>query len=357
MTRIGVVRERKDGERRVALTPAGVGALIAQAHEVTVETGAGDGSGYPDDTYQSVGATIRDTATTWGSALVVKVKEPLKAEWQYFRADLTIFCYLHLANEPALTQALMDSNTSAYAFETLHARGGLPLLSPMSEIAGKAATLSAAQLLSANNNGRGQLIGGAGGAPPATVVVLGLGTAGIAAARSARQLGAYVIGIDRDIDRLREALYSGAISASRASTPPDIAAVIASADIVIGAALVVGGKAPILLTDAMVQLMPAGSVFVDIAIDQGGVSETSRPTSLSEPTYRVHDVIHYCVTNIPGQYPRTATQALSAAVQPYVAELAASPARLDNTGALNVANGQILHPAVKAALHPKPLLG
>lgn len=351
MTRIGVVREIKDGERRVALTPAAVGALVAQQHHVMVETSAGDGAGYDDDTYRAFGATITDTDSTWASDLVIKVKEPLPAEWQYFRPDLTLFGYLHLANEPALTQALMDHHTSAYAFETLHVRGGLPLLSPMSEIAGKAATLSAAQLLSANNNGRGQLIGGAGGAPPATVVVLGLGTAGIAAARTAHQLGAYVIGIDRDIDRLRDALNSGAISASRASTGPDIAMAITTADIVIGAALVAGGKAPILLTDAMVQQMPKGAVFVDIAIDQGGVSETSRPTSLSKPTYRIHDVIHYCVTNIPGQYPLTASQALSAAVQPYVADLAATPARLDNTGALNVAAGQIVHPAVKAALN------
>ncbi|MEX2533153.1 MAG: alanine dehydrogenase, partial [Nitriliruptoraceae bacterium] len=300
MTRIGVVRETKDGERRVALTPAAVGALVAQRHHVTVETHAGDGAGYADDTYRAVGATIGDTDSTWACELVIKVKEPLPAEWQYFRADLTIFCYLHLANEPALTQALIDNHTTAYAFETLTIRGGLPLLAPMSEIAGKAATLSAAQLLSANNNGRGQLIGGAGGAPPATVVVLGLGTAGIAAARTAHQLGAYVIGIDRDIDRLRDALNNGAISASQASTGPDIATAISNADVVIGAALVAGGRAPILLTDAMVQQMPARSVLVDIAIDQGGISETSRPTSLSEPTYRLHDVIHYCVTNIPG---------------------------------------------------------
>lgn len=351
MTRIGVVRETKDGERRVALTPAAVGALVAQHHQVTVETSAGDGAGYNDDTYRAFGATIGDTATTWACDLVVKVKEPLPAEWQYFRSDLTLFGYLHLANEPGLTRALITTNTTAYAFETLNVRGGLPLLSPMSEIAGKAATLNAAQLLSATNGGRGQLIGGAGGAPPATVVVLGLGTAGIAAARTAHQLGAYVIGIDRDIDRLRDALNNGAISASRASTRPDIATAIATADVVIGAALVAGGRAPILLTDAMVQQMPPGAVFVDIAIDQGGISETSRPTSLSEPTYRMHDVIHYCVTNIPGQYPLTATQALSAAVQPYVADLATSPARLDNTGALNVMAGQIAHPAVKAALN------
>lgn len=350
MTRIGVVRERKDGERRVALTPAAVGALVAQHHQVTVETSAGTGAGYTDGQYQAVGATIADTDQTWASELVVKVKEPLPHEWQYFRSDLTIFGYLHLANEPALTKALVDSRTNAYAFETLNLRGGLPLLSPMSEIAGKAATFSAAQLLSANTGGRGQLLGGAGGAPPATVVVLGLGTAGIAAARSAHALGAYVIGIDRDIDRLRAALDSGAISASRASTPPDIEAVIRDADVVIGAALVAGGRAPILLTETMVQQMQPGAVFVDIAIDQGGISETSRPTSLSDPTYLVHDVIHYCVTNIPGQYPLTATQALSAAVQPHVADLATDPNRLSNTGALNVADGQIIHPAVKAAL-------
>jgi len=350
MPRIGVVREQKDGERRVALTPAAVAGLIAQNHAVSVETGAGVGAGYADEAYRNAGATLTDAASTWASDLVVKVKEPLAEEHRYFRADLTVFCYLHLANDAALTRALMAAGTSAYAFETLAVNATLPLLSPMSEIAGKAATLTAAQLLSATGGGRGQLIGGAGGAPPATVVVLGLGTAGIAAARSAHQLGAYVIGIDRDIDRLRDALNTGAVSATQASTPPDIAQAIARADVVIGAALVAGGRAPILLTDAMVQQMGHSAVFIDIAIDQGGISETSRPTSLSEPTYRVHDVIHYCVTNIPGQYPLTATQALSAAIQPYVGLLATDPAKVATMGALNVAGGRVVHPAVQQAL-------
>lgn len=282
--------------------------------------------------------------------MVVKVKEPLPDEYPFFRNDLTVFCYLHLANEPALTDALCAARTTACAFETLTVQNRLPLLSPMSEIAGKAATLTAAQLLSATTGGRGQLIGGAAGVPPATVVVLGLGVAGLTAARTAHQLGATVIGIDRDIDRLRDALDSRAIGESRASTPPDIATAISGADIVIGAALVAGGRAPILLTDEMMRTIGAGGVFVDIAIDQGGVSETSRPTSHSDPTYRVHDVIHYCVTNIRGQYPRAANQALSAAVQPWVAMLADQPERLDTTGALNVHDGTVIHPAVRSAL-------
>lgn len=349
MPRIGVVRERKDGEQRVALTPAAV-ASLTDRHPVVVEHGAGDGAGYTDTEYRAAGATIASQADVWAQDVVVKVKEPLPDEYPFFRDDLTVFGYLHLANEPALTDALCAARTTAYAFETLTVQNRLPLLSPMSEIAGKAATLTAAQLLSATTGGRGQLIGGAAGAPPATVVVLGLGVAGLAAARTAHQLGATVIGIDRDIDRLRDALDSRAISESRASTPPDIATAINGADVVIGAALVAGGRAPILLTDEMVRSIAAGGVFVDIAIDQGGVSETSRPTSHSDPTYRVHDVIHYCVTNIPGQYPRTATQALSAAVQPWVAMLADQPERLDTTGALNVQDGTVTHPAVRAAL-------
>lgn len=350
MTRIGVVRERKNGERRVALTPAAVQSLTDR-HTVVVEHGAGDGSGYTDDNYRAAGATIGTQDDVWAQDVLVKVKEPLPDEYRFFRADQTLFCYLHLANEPALTNALCAANTTAYAFETLTVNGRLPLLSPMSEIAGKAATLTAAQLLSAANGGRGQLLGGAAGAPPATVVVLGLGVAGLAAARTAVNLGANVIGIDRDIDRLRDALDSGAISQSRASTPPDIMHAIDGADVVIGAALVAGGRAPVLLTDEMVKTIGAGGVFVDIAIDQGGVSETSRPTSHANPTYTVHDVIHYCVTNIPGQFPRTATQALSAAIQPWVATLADNPVRLADTGALNVEQGRVVHPVVKQALH------
>lgn len=351
MTRIGLAKETKNGERRVALTPAAVAGLTARHHPVTVETGAGLGAGYTDEAYATAGATIADKDATWAADCVVKVKEPLTDEYRYFRDDLTLFCYLHLANEPALTDALTSAGTSAYAFETLVHNNSLPLLSPMSEIAGKASVLTASQLLSATSDGRGQLIGGAGGAPPATVVVLGLGTAGIAAARTAHQLGAHVIGIDRDIDRLRDALTVNALGATRASTPPDIEAAISNADIVIGAALVAGGRAPILITDTMVQAMPRGAVLVDIAIDQGGISETSRPTTLSDPTYRIHDVIHYCVTNIPGQYPLTATQALSAAIQPWVLQLAENRSQLDGTGALNIANHKIVHPAVKQALN------
>jgi alanine dehydrogenase len=350
MPRIGVVREQKDGERRVALTPAAVAGLTTRNHPVVVETEAGDGAGYTDQAYQDAGATIADTATTWACDVVVKVKEPLPDEYRFFRPDLTIFCYLHLANEEALTRALMNAGTTAYAFETLVVNNTLPLLAPMSEIAGKAATLTAAHLLSANDGGRGQLIGGAGGAPPANVVVLGLGTAGFAAARTATQLGATVIGIDRNIDRLRDALHAGALTASQASTPPDIQQAISRADVVIGAALVAGGRAPILLTETMVASMGAGAVFIDIAIDQGGISETSRPTSLSEPTYRVHDVIHYCVTNIPGQFPLTATQALSAAIQPWVHAVVEHHPLLADSGALNVQNGTVVHPAVKQAL-------
>jgi alanine dehydrogenase len=349
---IGLVKETKDRERRVALDPAGVAAATAAGHTVHVQAGAGEGAGFADADYKEAGADILpEAADVWAADLVVKVKEPQPAEYGYFRPDLTLFAYLHLAAEPDLTAALVDSGCSAYAFETLVGRGGgLPLLAPMSEIAGRAAAIMGAYHLSAPQGGSGTMMGGAAGAMPARVVVIGLGVAGTMAARGARGLDAEVTGVDVDLDRLHRAQMEGTVTATVASTPHAVAEAVTNADLVVGAALVPGARAPVVVTADQVAKMRPGSVIVDLAIDQGGCVETARPTRLSEPTYVVDGVVHYCVTNVPGQYPRTASRALSAAVTPRLLRLAADPADPGLDGALNVRGGAVTHPAVKEAV-------
>jgi alanine dehydrogenase len=367
MTSVGLPRELKDRERRVALTPAAVAGLVARGRQVRVEVGAGEGSGFADADYVRAGARmVADASEVWGSDVVVKVKEPQPSEFAHFRDDLTLFAYLHLAAEPTLTRALMDAGVRAYAFETVTDRTGLPLLAPMSEIAGRAAALLGAGLLSTAQGGSGTLMGGAAGVPPAKVVVIGLGVAGTMAARGARGLDAHVTGVDVDLQRLYEHHLAGHVDATQVSEAALVAAHVAEADLVIGAALVPGARAPVVVTEDMVRTMRPGSVVVDIAIDQGGCVATSRPTSLSEPTYEQHGVVHYCVTNMPGQFPRTASAALSAAVAPRLVRLVDDVAdgRVggpDEHGALagasNVAGGRLTHAAVAAAFPDLPAVG
>jgi alanine dehydrogenase len=361
---IGLPTETKDRERRVALTPSAVHTAIDRGHRVLVQAGAGEGAGFSDGDYESAGAKlVPDAAEVWGADVVVKVKEPQPAEYEHFRDDLTLFAYLHLAAEPDLTDALVSSGIHAYAFETLTDRHGLPLLAPMSEIAGRAAAIVGAAQLSAPTGGSGTLMGGAAGVPPAKTLVIGMGVAGTMAARGLRGLDAHVTGVDVDLQRLYDHHLAGTVDATQISEPAAIGGHVRDADLVIGAALVPGARAPIVVTEEQVASMRPGSVVVDLAIDQGGCIATARPTSLSEPTYEEHGVVHYCVTNVPGQFPRTASAALSAAVAPRLHVLAddvdAGRAGTDEesdrlAGALNVTDGRIVHGAVADAFPDHP---
>jgi alanine dehydrogenase len=358
--RVGVPSEVKDRERRVALTPSAVHVLVERGHEVVVQTGTGTGAGFADEQFEAAGAHLAAGADeVWASDVVVKVKEPQPSEYPYLRHDLTLFGYLHLAAERELTAALRQSGVRAYAFETLTDRHGLPLLAPMSEVAGRAAAIVGAAHLSAASGGSGTLMGGAAGVPPAKVVVIGLGVAGSMAARGARGLGAHVTGVDLDLERLQRFRLDGTVDATQSSEPALIAGHVAEADLLIGAALVPGARAPVVVTEQMVAAMRPGSVIVDLAIDQGGCVATSRPTTLSEPTYLAQGVVHYCVTNVPGQFPRTASAALSAAVigklTVLVEEVASARAGGPDedpilAGALNVQDGEVVHAAVAEAL-------
>lgn len=363
---VGVPRELKDRERRVVLTPSSVSLVIASGHRVRVETGAGDGAGFTDDAYQAAGAVIVPTAEdAWTADIVVKVKEPIGQEYDYFRPGLTLFSYLHLAAEPELTARLAAAGTVAFAFETLEDRG-LPLLAPMSEIAGRTAAIVAAMHLSASGDGSGTLVGGAAGVPPARTLVIGMGVAGTMAARGLRGLDAHVTGLDLDLGLLLDRRLDGTLDATQVSEPSALDELVPGADILIGAALVAGRRAPSIVSAEQVASMSPGSVVVDLAIDQGGCIATSRPTTLSEPTYLSHGVVHYCVTNVPGQFPRTASAALSAAVAPRLVELAgqvASGTTLDPElapllrglrGSANVIAGHVVHPGVAAALPDLP---
>jgi alanine dehydrogenase len=352
---VGIPTEVKDLENRVSLTPSAVHQAVERGHRVLVQRGAGVGAGFSDHDYKEAGAElITDEAEVWGSDVVVKVKEPQPTEFGFFRPDLTLFTFLHLAAEPELTRALLGSGVRAYAYETLSHRGGLPLLAPMSEIAGRAAAIIGAERLSAAYGGSGTLMGGAAGVPPAKVVVIGLGVAGTVAARGARGLDAHVTGVDVDLQRLYEHHLDGTVDATQISEPALVADHVREADLVVGAALVPGARAPTVVTEGMVASMRPGSVVVDLAIDQGGCIETARPTTLSDPTYVEHGVVHYCVTNVPGQFPRTASAALSAAVAPWLLRLVADPEDATLAGALNVAEGAIAHPAVAAAFPDLP---
>lgn len=348
---IGLPAEIKDGERRVALDPNAVSTASKAGHRVLVQAGAGEGAGFSDAEYVKAGGEIVATAAdAWAADLVVKVKEPQPQEFAFFRPDLMLFAYLHLAAEPALAKALAARGVAAYAFETLTEGRGLPLLAPMSEIAGRTAPIAGASYLAAHRGGSGVLLGGAAGVPPAKVVVIGLGVAGTLAARGAGGLDALVTGVDIDLGRLGVAAHDRDVDVTIASNELAVAEAVAESDLVIGAALVPGARAPLVVSREHVAAMRPGSVIVDLAIDQGGCIETARPTSLSNPVYVEHDVVHYCVTNVPGQYPRTASRALSAAVAPRLLKLATDPRHPALEGAANVINGEFVHPAVAEAL-------
>lgn len=324
--RIGVPKEIKNHEYRVGLVPAGVRELVAAGHQVFVQTSAGAGIGVEDAAYVAAGAKILATAREVfdGADMVVKVKEPQLAECKMLRPGQVLFTYLHLAADAAQANALMASGATAIAYETVTApNGSLPLLTPMSEVAGRMSVQVGAASLQKANGGLGVLLGGVPGVPPAKVVVLGGGVSGTSAAEIAVGMRADVTVVDRSLKRLREldALFGGRLKTA-ASTAEAIESLVTQADLVIGAVLVVGAAAPKLVTRDMVSKMKKGAVMVDISIDQGGCFETSRPTTHAEPTFVVDGVVHYCVTNMPGAVPRTSTFALTNATLPYVKQLA-----------------------------------
>jgi len=356
--RIGIPTEVKDHEYRVALTPAGARALVEAGHEVLVQAGAGDGSGEPDGAYRAAGARIvPDADAAWSAELVCKIKEPVAGEYHHLRRDLVLFTFLHLAASRACTEALLDAGTTALAYETVQRPDrSLPLLAPMSEVAGRLATQAGAHHLMKNHGGRGVLLGGVPGVRPGRVVVLGGGTAGRNATEMAVGLHAEVTVLDVDPERLHEldARFDGRVR-TLASTAHAIEEAVLEADLVIGAVLVAGGRAPTLVGNDLVGRMRPGAVLVDIAIDQGGCFEDSRPTTYSEPTYAVHDALFYCVANMPGAVPVTSTQALTAVTLPYLLALAGRGWR-DAVGAdevlaagLTTHHGVLLHAGVAAA--------
>jgi alanine dehydrogenase len=328
---IGVPREIKDNEARVGVTPAGVKALTEAGHKVLVETGAGALSSFPDDEYQNAGAEIvGDAGHVWGkSEMVVKVKEPIESEYVFFREGLVLFTYLHLAPLPELTNKLLECKVIGIAYETVRdKRGTLPLLTPMSEVAGRMSVQVGAAYLEKERGGRGILLGGVPGVPPAHVTIIGGGIVGTNAARIALGFGAKTTLIDVNLNRLRELedIFGGRLY-TLASNSYNLAQATREADLVIGGVLIPGATAPKLVTREMVANMKKGAVIVDVAIDQGGCVETARPTSHSNPSYTVDGVVHYCVTNMPGAVPHTSTLALTNSTFPYVMRIANLGAR------------------------------
>jgi alanine dehydrogenase len=354
---IGIPKEIKDHEFRVAATPAGVSALVAAGHRISVETGVGTAIGFPDASYQSAGAEITDAAGVYAAELIFKVKEPQPAEVARLRAGQWLFCYLHLAAEPVLAADLMRSGVNAVAFETvLDAAGRTPLLAPMSQIAGRLAVQAGMQALEMKHGGRGVLLAGVPGVAPGKVVILGGGVVGANAARIAVGIGAEVTLLDRDINRLRafDDQYAGRLK-TRYSNPTNIAECVAAADLVVGAAYVHGRRAPHLLTRDLIRSMPPGAALVDVAIDQGGISETSHATTHTAPFYVEESIVHYCVANMPGAVARTATLALAEATLPYLLNLAADPhaalqADAGFAAGLNITDGRITHAGLAADL-------
>jgi alanine dehydrogenase len=357
--RIGVPREIKPDEYRVAITPAGVRELCAHGHEVLVQAGAGEGSAIADQQYLAQGAhVVADAATVFGAAeLILKVKEPQPEEVELLRPGQTLFAYLHLAAAAGLAEALRQSGATCIAYETVEdPQGRLPLLAPMSEVAGKIATQAGAFMLEKPLGGRGVLLGGVPGVAAATVLVIGGGVVGMNAALIAIGMQADVFVFDRSIDRLREleVAFGGRASTVHSSTLA-IEEMLPLADLVIGAVLVHGARAPWVIRREQLALMKRHAVLVDVSIDQGGCFQSSRPTTHSEPTFEVAGVTHYCVTNMPGAVPITSTYALTNATLPYVLELAEGVERaLAERPALrmgvNVRGGEIVHPAVAEAL-------
>lgn len=352
---IGVPKEIKNNENRVALTPGGVSQLISNGHRVLVETGAGLGSGFENEAYESAGAEIiADPKQVWDAEMVMKVKEPLPEEYVYFRKGLVLFTYLHLAAEPELAQALKDKEVTAIAYETVSEGRTLPLLTPMSEVAGRMAAQIGAQFLEKPKGGKGILLAGVPGVSRGKVTIIGGGVVGTNAAKMAVGLGADVTIIDLNADRLRQLddIFGHQIK-TLISNPVNIADAVAEADLLICAVLIPGAKAPTLVTEEMVKQMKPGSVIVDVAIDQGGIVETvDHITTHDQPTYEKHGVVHYAVANMPGAVPRTSTIALTNVTVPYALQIAnkgAVKALADNAAlraGLNTANGHVTYEAV-----------
>lgn len=357
---VGVPREIKDRENRVAISPAGVHQYIVQGHGVLIETGAGIGSGFGDEEYQAAGAEMVSTheEVFARAGMIAKVKEPVESEYDLLREGQILFTYLHLAANEPLTRALIKRKVAAIAYETVQLDNRqLPLLTPMSEVAGRMSIQVGAHYLERTQGGRGMLLGGVPGVPPANVVIIGGGVVGTNAAQVALGTGANVTIIELSIDRLRflDQILHGRLH-TLASNPLNTAEAVANADLVIGSVLIPGARAPKLVTAAMVSRMRPGSVMVDVAIDQGGCFETSHPTSHSDPTFLVDGVTHYCVTNMPGAVPRTSTTALANVTVPYGLALAnlGLEAAVKKDPALakgvNVLNGHVTHSGVADAL-------
>jgi alanine dehydrogenase len=356
---IGVLREIKEEENRVALTPSGAGAIVAHGHRVLVERDAGVGSSLPDVLYRDAGAVLADAPRVWGEAeLVLKVKEPLPSEYGLLRPDLVLFTYLHLAANPELTQVLVARRVRALAYETLQlADGSLPLLAPMSEVAGRLAIQVGAWCLQAQNGGRGVLLSGASGVRPAKVVIIGAGIAGTNACQVAVGVGAHVSILDVDPAKLRYVhdILGGHVTTVM-SNRANIEEEVAAADLVVGSVLIPGARAPRLITRDLVAAMRPGAALVDVSIDQGGCAETSRPTTHAHPTYVEQGVVHYAVANMPAAVPHTATYALTNATLSYALEIADQgfAAALHRNAALrracNVLAGRVTHPAVAEAV-------
>ncbi|MDP2167495.1 MAG: alanine dehydrogenase [Thermodesulfovibrionales bacterium] len=351
---IGVPKEIKPHEYRVAVTPQGAAELRGDGHRVLIEKNAGDGSGFPDGEYENRGAEITDKERLFSeSGLIVKVKEPLQSEYGLFRRGQTLFTYLHLAPNAGLTIVLMEKGVNALGYETLEKDGCLPLLTPMSEIAGRMSPLVAAYYLQRPHGGSGVLPSGVAGVPPADILIIGAGVVGTNAARVALGLGMRVTVLNRGIERLRhiDEMFRGAVT-TLPSNGYNIKKGVAGADIVIGAVLLPGAKAPVIVTREMVAGMKKGSVVVDVSIDQGGCIETSRPTTHDNPVYEEEGVIHYAVTNMPGAYPRTSTMALTNSTIPYIRKLALmgveKAASEDGAlrTALNIYKGKVVHKAL-----------
>jgi alanine dehydrogenase len=357
--RVGVPKEIKPDEYRVGLTPTAAREYVSRGHEVLVQTGAGVGAGFPDEAYVKAGAKIvADADAVFTQAeMIVKVKEPQPVEWAKLKPHHILFTYLHLAPDPAQTKGLLESGCAAVAYETVtDAKGGLPLLAPMSEVAGRIAVFSAAETLLKHNGGMGLLLCGVPGVSSARVVVLGGGVVGANAARMAMGLNAEVVVLERSIPRMREIddIFLGRVG-TRFSTLDAVEEEILKADVVIGAVLTAGAAAPKLVKKEHLSRMKPGSVLVDVSIDQGGCFETSRPTTHAEPTYVVDGVVHYCVANMPGAAPRTSSEALNNATLPFGLALAdngldALKKNPHLARGLNVLGGKLTHPAVAEAL-------
>jgi alanine dehydrogenase len=360
---VGVPREIKTGEQRVALTPAGARALAEAGHRVLVERGAGQGSGIRDEDYTAAGAALDSVEAVWARAeMILKVKEPLPPEYPRLRPGQILFTYLHLAAVPELARQLKKADVIAIGYETVQrADGSLPLLTPMSEVAGRLAVQEGAFYLGKAHGGRGILLSGVPGVPRGNVAVLGAGTAGLNAVKAAVGSGADVSVLDINLDRLRHVddLFGGRV-VTLASNSFNIGQVVQRADLLIGAVLVAGARAPVLVSKEMVERMKPGAVIVDIAVDQGGCVATIRPTTLLEPVYEVSGVVHYGVANMPALVPRTSTFALTNATLPYALELAnrgvnaAMRASAELAHGVNIWRSKVVHPGVAAALGETP---